>query len=46
MSTGKFKKFNYGSDQANIETYGTSDVPELDLDKISDDLPIALFNGL
>jgi len=39
----KFKKYDYGSSEANIDHYGTPEPPEYDLSKIS--APVAIFAG-
>ena len=43
--TGEWKQYDYGSDAANIAVYGSKVVPQMDLEKISKDLPIYLYSG-
>lgn len=45
IKTGDFKQYDYGSDAENIAHYGSATVPELDLDNIAKEVPIALFSG-
>ena len=46
IKTGVFKQYDYGSDEDNIAHYGNSTVPELNLDNISHEVPIAIFVGV
>ena len=45
IKTGVFKKFDYGSETENKKHYGSITVPELDLNNIPDELPLAVFAG-